>query len=83
MFMVYFSWQRAMQFELFLSRRRKRAHPIQARKPGDHDPVLDTEAVKLYTLFKTEDSENHTLSSGTPTPRIANIGEYPPPPGLA
>ena len=44
MFMVYFSWQRAMQFELFLSRRRKRAHTIQDAMPGSQE---------IMTLFKT------------------------------
>ena len=46
MFMVYFSWQRAMQFELFKSAAEAGAPYSRrhARKPGDHDPVQDTEA---------------------------------------
>ena len=42
-------------------------------------PCLRQENVKLYTLFKTEDPENDTLTGGTSL-YIGNIWEYPPPP---
>ena len=52
-----------MQFELFLSRRRKRAHPIQDATPRSQEimTLFKTLNRKIIYLFKTEDTENHTI----------------------
>ena len=43
-------------------------------------PCLRHENLKMYTLFKTEDPENDTLTVGTSLPR-KYMGVPPPPPG--